>query len=194
MTVINLSISKTLDPMLPHCELCIYVTSAQKYKHQSTITELLYILKQGLKVGVVFNMLNAHQDLELIWQDLQEQLAKEAKTEANTEAEKNQSKQAQTKPSSPSPSDITLLGALPVVHGLKQAAESEKQEISQAIFKALSALFSNSTPYQYMQKKAQDQSRAQLYALKRLLEQAQDTEAQILQKYRRAFKMALTKN
>ena len=178
--------------ILPHCELCIYVTSAQKYKHQSTIIELLYILNQGLKIGVIFNMLDAHQDLDLIWHDLQEQLAKAAGDEANTEAEKNENKQVQAQPSPPSSSDITLLGALPIIHGLKQADDSEKQEISQAVYKALNALFGDSTPYQYMQKKAQEQSRAQLYVLQRLLKQAQDIEVQILQNYRPAFKKALT--
>ena len=169
--------------VLPHCDLCVYVTSSQKYKHQSTITELLYILNQGLKVGVVFNMLDSHQDLDLIWQDLQEQLTRAAidetrtKTRVSIKEEYIEGRQVQAHQSPPSPNDITLLGSLPVIHGLKQADNFEKREISQAIFIALRTLFVDSTPYQYMQKEAQKQSRTQLYAIQRLLEQAQDAEA-----------------
>ena len=98
--------------MLEYSDLCIYVTSAQKYKLQTTIDELIYILKKDLNIGILFNMLSPHQDLNLIWQDLQEHLDK-AIVQENTVIS--------NKTIRPHSNRLTLLGALPVIHGLSQA-------------------------------------------------------------------------
>ena len=169
--------------MLEYSDLCIYVTSAQKYKLQTTIDELIYILKKDLNIGILFNMLSPHQDLNLIWQDLQEHLDK-AIVQENTVISNKTIRSHSNR--------LTLLGALPVIHGLSQAKIKEKQNLSHGVFKALNSLFKASSPYQYMHNRKQEHSKSQLQQVLILMSKAKELEANYLQETKQDFDALLS--
>ncbi|MAD61277.1 MAG: hypothetical protein CMH49_07190 [Myxococcales bacterium] len=169
--------------MLEYSDLCIYVTSAQKYKLQSTIDELIYILKKGLNIGVLFNMLSSHQELNLMWQDLQQHLDKAIAQESPVISNKKLN---------PLSNRLTLLGGLPVIHRLSQAKTTEIQTLSHGVFKALNSLFKALGPYQYMHNKKQDHTRSQLQQVLTLLRKAKELEAYYLQEKKQDFDALLS--
>ena len=56
--------------MLFYADLCIYITTPQKYKTKVVIQTLQELYKKGHTVGVLFNRLHDRHNVDKLWQDL----------------------------------------------------------------------------------------------------------------------------
>lgn len=174
----------TAQSMIQYSDICLYVTTAQKYKLKSTIQEIIQLikLKKGLKIGILFNMLTSEQNLDLIWQDLREQLIQQGTRELCLPSDHSLESDIL---------NIKCLGALPRINHLNQANTQEKQALSRLIFKALNQLFDGLSPQQYILEQKQKRLRSKSEQIHALLEQAQSAEISMLAQQKADFNALL---
>lgn len=62
---------------LSYADRCLYVTTAQKYKTKAVRDTLINLANKGLLVGVLFNLLEPHQEAQALWDDLLQALERQ---------------------------------------------------------------------------------------------------------------------
>jgi hypothetical protein len=145
--------------MLDHTDLCLYITTAQKYKMLSTVDTLNELLARGLTVGVLFNQLDNTQDLQAMWQDLTQIL--------NHSNVPNQASEQR--------SSILLLGGLPLI----KSAE-EKVLLKPQVQSSLNILLEGLSPQDYMLDKSYQRIKIRGIEFKQAIEHLYTERAQTL--------------